>query len=136
LHEEINRTLAELQKTAKARSPLLAGLGTTTAALPARVAAIPPKVAALLPPEDPDRPGADALLEPDQELGTLKAALAAKRQEIATLEEGRQRQLAELRAHLAQLTTVYTQTHPSVVSAQETIGALSRESPQAIALKA
>ena len=44
--------------------------------MPARVAAIPPKVAALLPPEDPDRPGVDALLEPDEELGTLKAALA------------------------------------------------------------
>jgi uncharacterized protein involved in exopolysaccharide biosynthesis len=138
LHEEINRTLAELQKT-KAKSPSLVTTVAAAASLPARIPAMPPKVAALLPP--PLEPARDALAvdplqDADPEIAPLKAALAAKRQEIATLEEGRQRQLSELRARLTQLTIVYTQTHPSVVTVQQSIAALSRDSPQAIALKA
>jgi uncharacterized protein involved in exopolysaccharide biosynthesis len=137
LHEEINRTLAELQKT-KAKGPAAVGAGTTVRLSPARVPVVPPQVAALLPP--PAEPtagaqGADALME-DPEIAPLRAALAAKRQEIVSLEEGRQRQLADLRARLAQMSTVYTQTHPSVVTVQESIAALSRDSPQVIALRA
>ena len=65
----------------------------------------------------------------------MKATVAAKRQEFSSLQEARQRQLTELQGRLAQLTTVYTSTHPSVMNVQQSIAALSGESPQMAALK-
>jgi uncharacterized protein involved in exopolysaccharide biosynthesis len=72
----------------------------------------------------------------DPQIPRLKAAVVSKRQEITTLEEARERQLSELQARLAQLTTIYTATHPTVVGVQQNIAALSRDSPQLVALKA
>jgi uncharacterized protein involved in exopolysaccharide biosynthesis len=138
LHEEINRTFAELQRV-KAKGPAGPAVGTTVALSPPRVPVVPPVVEALLPPASVPTAGAqgtEALLDIDPEIATLKATLATKRQEIASLEEARQRQLSELRTRLAQLATVYTATHPSVVTVQQSIAALSRDSPQVIALKA
>jgi len=65
----------------------------------------------------------------------MKATVAAKRQELTSLEEARQRQLTELQGRLAQLTTVYTSSHPSVMNVQQSIAALNGESPQMAALK-
>jgi hypothetical protein len=72
----------------------------------------------------------------DPELRQMKAAVAAKRQELAGLEEARQKQLTELHGRLSQLTTVYTSTHPSVMNVQQSIASLTGESPQMAALKA
>jgi uncharacterized protein involved in exopolysaccharide biosynthesis len=71
----------------------------------------------------------------DPEIPRLKAAVASKRQEITNLEDTRQRQLSEVQARLAQLTTVYTATHPTVMGVQQNVAALARDSPQLVALK-
>jgi hypothetical protein len=134
LHDDINGTLAELQRTQPQRRPLAAPR-TATARLreplmPSIAATLPPVSAAAL-----GSPALGAALD-DPQIPRLKAAAAQKRQEITTLEEARQRQLSELQTKLAQLTTVYTPTHPSVLSAQQNLASLSREPPQVTALKA
>jgi hypothetical protein len=133
LHDDINGTLAELQRTQPQRRPLAAPR-TATARLreplmPSIAATLPPVSAAAL-----GSPALGAALD-DPQIPRLKAAAAQKRQEITTLEDARQRQLSELQTKLAQLTTVYTPTHPSVVSAQQNLASLSREPPQVTALK-
>jgi hypothetical protein len=135
LHKDINGTLAELQRTQPERRPTLGAPRTATVRLRAPLM---PSIAATLPPVPAAALGSPALgadLD-DPQIPRLKAAVALKRQEITTLEDARQRQLSELQSKLAQLTTVYTATHPSVMSAQQNLASLSRESPQVVALKA
>jgi uncharacterized protein involved in exopolysaccharide biosynthesis len=134
LHHDISGTLAELQNTQAQRRP---APGTPKAVLPARLPLMP-SMAATLPPVPAAAIGLPVLgadLD-DPQIPRLKAAVAAKRQEITNLEDTRQRQLSELQARLAQLTTMYTATHPSVVGVQQNIAALSRESPQVAQMKA
>lgn len=132
LHENINATLAELQRTQVQRRPAGA------AGIVASRAPVMQSVTALLPPV-PDAarqaPAVGADLN-DPEIPRLKENLTAKRQEIASLEAQRERQLSDLQAQLARLTTVYTPAHPSVLSVQQNIAALSHDSPQLAALKA
>jgi uncharacterized protein involved in exopolysaccharide biosynthesis len=71
----------------------------------------------------------------DPEIPRLKALLSSKRQELANLEEARQRQLSELQAKLSQLTTVYTPSHPNVQAVQQNISALSHDTPHVTTLK-
>jgi hypothetical protein len=135
LHQDINGTLAELQRSQPQRRPAQAAPRTVATR---QRAPLMPSIAATLPPVPAAALGSAALgagLD-DPQIPRLKAAVAQKRQEIATLEEARQRQLSELQGKLAQLTTVYTATHPSVVSAQQSLAALSHEPPQVVALKA
>jgi uncharacterized protein involved in exopolysaccharide biosynthesis len=132
LHENINNTLAELQRT-QAQSRPARGAARTVVP-PGRIA---PTVTALLPPVPNaagEVPALGANLD-DPGLPRLKETLTLKRQEIANLEEQRQRQLAELQAQLTRLTTIYTPAHPMVLSVQQNIAALSRDSPQLAALK-
>ena len=132
LHENINNTLAELQRTQAESRP--ARSAARTAVSSGRIA---PAVTALLPPVPNaagEVPALGANLD-DPALPRLKETLTAKRQEIASLEEQRQRQLAELQAQLTRLTTIYTPAHPMVLSVQQNIAALSRDSPQLAALK-
>jgi hypothetical protein len=136
LHESISRTLNELQSTQVHRGP--PGGTPRVAARSSLLVPVVPSIAATLPPVPAAALGAPALganLD-DPQIPRLKAAIAAKRQEMRNLEEVRQRQLAELEARLVQLTTVYTATHPAVASAQQNIAAISRDSPQMVTLKA
>jgi uncharacterized protein involved in exopolysaccharide biosynthesis len=137
LHENINNTLAELQRTQpQGRS---AGGTARTAVVSAPVT--PPlttaSVTAILPPVPDAALGVPALgadLD-DPEIPRLKNALTSKRQEIASLEDQRRHQLSDLQAQLTRLTTIYTPAHPMVQGAQQNIAALSRDSPQLAALK-
>jgi len=135
LHEDINRTLAQLQHTQS--RPLSAGGGSGVTRVTAHLPAVQ-SITSLLPPvpsaalENPELGGN---LD-DPEIPRLKAGLTAKRQEISGLEETRKRQLAELQSKLVQLTTIYTPSHPAVQSVQQNVTALSRDSPQLLTLKA
>jgi uncharacterized protein involved in exopolysaccharide biosynthesis len=129
LHDDINRTLAELERTqatASARSgasrPRLTARSSATSQLESLAAPILAQLG------DP--------LESNPNLKRLKEALVAKRLELQRVDETRQRQLAELQGRLGQLKTVYTANHPNVVSVEQNIAALSHESPQAIVLDA
>lgn len=130
LNEDINKTLAELQRTEATaaarpggtrprtvvRSPVTTQLESLAAPILSRMG---------------DLPDAD-----DPSLNRLRETLTAKRAELARLEETRQRQLAELQGRLGQLKTVYTASHPNVVSMEQNIAALSHEPPQAALLSA
>jgi uncharacterized protein involved in exopolysaccharide biosynthesis len=132
LHENINNTLAELQRT-QGQSRTVRGAA-RTAVSPGPIA---PAVTALLPPVPNaagEIPALGANLD-DPEIPRLKGTLTATRQEIVSLEEQRQRQLSDLQAQLTRLTTIYTPAHPMVLSVQQNIAALSRDSPQLAALK-
>jgi uncharacterized protein involved in exopolysaccharide biosynthesis len=132
LHDDINRTLSELQRT-QSQSAAVRAMARTPGPLRTRL-----PVAAAIPllPQSLGSPELDAAIEPDPEIARLKAAVTAKRQELARIEETRQRQLSEVQARLAQLTAVYTSNHPSVLSAQQNLAALSAPPPQAAALRA
>jgi uncharacterized protein involved in exopolysaccharide biosynthesis len=134
LHDDITKTMAELERAQKRPS---GGLTRTANASPTRVSVLP-SIADVLPPVPTAALGAPAVgadLD-DPELPRLRAAVTAKRQEIASLEEARQRQLSEFQTRLSQLTAVYTSTHPAVVALQQNIAALSHDSPQLTSLKA
>lgn len=70
-----------------------------------------------------------------QDLMQMRLMLIAKRRAIADLEEFRRKRLAELQADLAQQRAVYSDQHPLVQDAQQTIDALLKDSPQIAALR-
>ncbi|HET6957958.1 MAG TPA: hypothetical protein VFI56_15290, partial [Vicinamibacterales bacterium] len=140
LHENISHTLSEIQKaqpTQRSLPALTPRAAARTAAVGAG-AAVPRNVVPALPPIP--TVALDALVSAsgldDPEIPKLKAQLTAKRQELATIEDARQRQLSELRTKLTQLSTIYTPAHPNVQAAQQNISALSHEPPQVVTLKA
>jgi hypothetical protein len=139
LHENISHTLSEIQKAQPTQRPL-PQLAPRAAARSAAIGAgaVPRSVVPALPPIP--TVALDAIVSAsgldDPEIPKLKAQLTAKRQELSTIEEARQRQLSELRAKLTQLSTIYTPAHPNVQAAQQNISALSHEPPQVVALKA
>jgi hypothetical protein len=133
LHENINRTLAELERAAPSKA------GAAVASAPrSRVAravrpptsAVPALVASLGVPQLANS------VEADPDLNRVKKSIETKRQELSRLEEGRQRQITDLQNRLSQLRTVYTANHPSVLSAQQNLAAVSQDQPQAVALAA
>jgi hypothetical protein len=136
LHDDIKRTMTELQRTQPRRRVAVNGPRSTAA--PVSDVLDVPSITASLPPVPTGVFGSSVLGAElnDPELRQMKAAVAAKRQELAGLEEARQRQLTELQGRLAQLTTVYTSTHPSVMNVQQSIASLTGESPQMASLKA
>lgn len=123
LHEDINRTLAELQRTQAA----------SAAAAPVRQVARAPRPAPA-PAVALTSPLLDDPLDTNPVLNRMKATITGKRAELARLQEARQRQLADLQARLGQLKTVYTADHPSVLSLQQNIAAVSQDPPQVVAL--
>jgi hypothetical protein len=138
LHENISHTLGEIQRTQPTRRAQPAYVPRTKPPRLASVIDSTPNVTALLPPVPSAVLGAAAAGSglDDPEIPKIKAQLTTKRQELAGLEEARQRQLSDLNARLAQLTTVYTQSHPNVQTVQQNISALTHDSPQLAALKA
>jgi uncharacterized protein involved in exopolysaccharide biosynthesis len=88
-----------------------------------RTAAAPPR-------RSPPRKAASA----DAEVARLKALLLVKRRAMNDLEEFRQRRVDELQAQLDKLLATYADQHPEVVSARQSLEALSGPSPQLNAL--
>jgi uncharacterized protein involved in exopolysaccharide biosynthesis len=71
----------------------------------------------------------------DREREQVNAMLAAKRRAISDLEEFRLKRLSELQTKLAELKANYSEAHPEVVSAQQSIAALGKDSVQLVDLK-
>jgi uncharacterized protein involved in exopolysaccharide biosynthesis len=80
----------------------------------------------------PPSPAARARAE---QVATLQAALATKRQTIGGLESGRATQLAAAQDRLARLRESYGTAHPEVGKAMEDVRALSAPPPQLAALR-
>ncbi len=70
------------------------------------------------------------------ELSEVKAALDAKRKEVAAFEEARGHQLTLLQAQLAQQKAIYAPAHPAVIDTEQSIKDLEIDPPQLGALKA
>ncbi|HZN91658.1 MAG TPA: hypothetical protein VFB81_03110 [Myxococcales bacterium] len=71
----------------------------------------------------------------DREREQVNAMLAAKKRAIADLEEFRNRRLTELQSKLLELKASYSDAHPEVVHAQQSITALKQDSLQLSDLK-
>jgi uncharacterized protein involved in exopolysaccharide biosynthesis len=132
LHGNINATLTELERTqnrraasvsAAPRVATLAELGLTTAS----VAPSPSTVG--------DLPSLAGSFEPDPEVARLNAEITSKKQEMTRLQNDQDRQVADLRAQLSRLTTVYAPAHPNVIAAQQSLAAASHDSPQIVTLR-
>jgi uncharacterized protein involved in exopolysaccharide biosynthesis len=130
LHDDIDRTMAELQRTQGARRPSAPRVASVRKPLLAPVTSLLPPVPAVALGDPAMGAGLD-----DPEIPRLKADIESKKQEIKAVEDGRQRQLSGLQARLAQLMTIYTPTHPSVQAVQQNIASLSHEPPQLASLK-
>lgn len=69
------------------------------------------------------------------DLAQLKLTIDAKQRVINDLEDMRRRRLSEAQSRLAELKAQYTDSHPAVLDARQTIAALSATSPQVATLK-
>lgn len=128
LHENINHTLSELERAQGKPTAGIAAPSRVARAVRSTPSAIPALVASLGVPQLADT------VDADPDLNRLKKTLELKRQELSRIEETRQRQVSELQGRLAQLRTVYTSNHPSVLSAQQNLSAVSQDQPHALAL--
>jgi uncharacterized coiled-coil protein SlyX len=72
---------------------------------------------------------------PSQEVTQLQVMAVAKKRAIDDLEDFRRRRLNELQARLAEQRATYSEAHPIVVDIQQSIDAMTRESPQIAALQ-
>jgi hypothetical protein len=68
--------------------------------------------------------------QPSQELVRLRSLVEAKARAARDVEEFRSRRVAELESQLTQARTTLSEAHPTVVSLQRDLEALSHESPQ------
>jgi uncharacterized protein involved in exopolysaccharide biosynthesis len=130
LHDSINRTLAELERAQTKGGPVVQQSRVAQAARRQPASAVPTIAASLGVPELAYSVNADPALN------QLKVTLENKRLELSRLEETRQRQVAELQGKLSQLKTVYTASHPSVLSAQQNLTGAMQDQPQALRLAA
>jgi uncharacterized protein involved in exopolysaccharide biosynthesis len=73
---------------------------------------------------------------PNPEVTRLRDALDAKRRSIQDLEDFRRRRLEELQARKAELRAIYAEAHPAMVTIQQSIEALGRDSSQLNQLRA
>ena len=134
LTEKINGSLTELERTQKSlgRSPgaaraVLAQAGRPSA--PAATEVVPSLISSL------GLPQFDGSADLNARINDLKTVITSKRQELARLEESRDRQISEQQAELARLMTIFTPTHPSVIGAQQRMAALSQPIPQVLTLR-
>jgi hypothetical protein len=81
------------------------------------------------------RPAASRVIVPHPELEQLKVQIDAKQRAMDELEEFRRHRLSELQAHLAEARTTYTENHPAIGDLNQSIAALSVESPQLASLR-
>jgi uncharacterized protein involved in exopolysaccharide biosynthesis len=80
-------------------------------------------------------PSAPPAAHRDPALTSLEVLLEGKRRALADLEEFRQRRLAELHTLLAEQRNTYGPAHPALAETEQSIEAISAESPQIAALK-
>jgi uncharacterized protein involved in exopolysaccharide biosynthesis len=130
LQESINRTLSELERAQGKPSNGASAASRVARATRPTPSAVPALAASLGVPQLADN------VDADPDLARLKKSLDTKRQELSRMDEARQRQVSELQGRLAQLRTVYTPNHPSVLSAQQNLAAVSQDQPQALSLAA
>jgi uncharacterized protein involved in exopolysaccharide biosynthesis len=86
----------------------------------------------------PPKPAAEApeLVEKRQQrLAELQVAIEAKERMLGDLETTRMRRLSDLQGKLQELRSVYTEQHPAITSAQQSIISASQESPQVAPLR-
>ncbi|HEU4643358.1 MAG TPA: hypothetical protein VFS44_12960 [Gemmatimonadaceae bacterium] len=90
----------------------------------------------------PDRTAIAAIEKPvvrsravTAEIATLRTALRAKHQMITDLETSRSQRVAALQTRLAELRNSYGPAHPEIANTQESIRALSSDSPQLATLR-
>jgi uncharacterized protein involved in exopolysaccharide biosynthesis len=110
----------------KALAPAQATEPSDTTAAPAA----PPHVVSYARPAPPRATG------PNPALGEMKATIDAKQRALDDLEDFRRRKLAEATAHLQELRATYTDSHPAVADAKQTMASLSSPSPQVGAMRA
>jgi uncharacterized protein involved in exopolysaccharide biosynthesis len=128
LHQDIDRTLAELNRTQDREKATAVSRSRLALARRTPASAVPTIAASLGVPQLADS------LDSDPDVKKLKATLDVKRQELSRIEETRQRQLNDLQARLAQLRAVYTSNNPTVQAVEQNIVALSRDQPQSLKL--
>jgi hypothetical protein len=118
LERDVNATFAEYQAEQARRIPVGRRL-TLPAVMPTTAEAFPVVPGLPAPP-----------LEVIVRLGRVKAALDAKRAEVARLEESKAQQYSDLEGKLGTALTVYTETHPMVASLRQSLAAVAQDSPQ------
>ncbi len=134
LNRDVKVTLAELTRTQALVEEKLP---------PARRTAQPGFVERALTPPDPLEGMSslfdDLVIDPaslnDPRLSRLKSTIAAKRFELSRLEEEQKRKLADLQAQLAVARTIYTPSHPTVLSLQQSATNFQHSSPQIVTLR-
>jgi uncharacterized protein involved in exopolysaccharide biosynthesis len=130
LNRNISKTLSQIDRTQVSTAPARPAatvVRRTTRPAAATIDAAQAALAAL--------PLLEDVVAPDPELSRLRNSAAAKRQELARLEEERSRQVNETQQRLATLKRVYTDNHPSVQGAQQSLNALQYESPRIVAVR-
>jgi hypothetical protein len=130
VQQDVNRAVGELQAAQPRKGAVGPVRRPAAAASVVTAAATVAPASGALPTLD-----VDPAMLPDPELNRLKQDVLAKRQELAKLEDARQHQVADLQAKLSTLLTVYTETHPSVVSVRQNLNALKNEPPQMATLR-
>jgi uncharacterized protein involved in exopolysaccharide biosynthesis len=70
-----------------------------------------------------------------RELAQLELLLRSKQRAVSDLEDFRARQLAEVRAQLAQQGTIYSKSHPVIVELEQRLEAVQKDSPQLARLR-
>lgn len=73
--------------------------------------------------------------EVDAELARQKVLIDTKQRAISDLEDFRRRRIQDLQASLVEQQSKYTEQHPIIVGIQQSIAAISKESPQVAALR-
>src|SRR6185436_8220170 len=79
----------------------------------------------------PAGPSAQTMVQ----LSRLKSALEAKQQDIDRMVGSRGQQLSEAQGRLTAALTIYTEDHPTVLALRQTVGQLSRDSPELVAAR-
>jgi hypothetical protein len=129
LHDDVNRTFGELEAmTARERAK-------TEGPRAPRVVTRVPRVVSTDPLAAFGALATESIPLPDPDVTRLRNDLTAKRAELSRLEQARQGQMSELQGRLSAAQTVYTTSHPTVVSLQQNLAAFQHESPQVVALK-
>ncbi len=114
LQEEVQEAFTEMEKVRSAR----------------RTAAV-----ANVPRPAPDPTPKPGLRQNEAEVNQLRFLIDAKKRAITDLEDFRNRRLTELQGQLAEQRVIYSAQHPTLVDTEQRIAALTKESPQIVALK-